>query len=269
MSTDPPETDRSMQTSGHAAPADALRYTDVTVVCAHPDDESFGLGALITVFSDVGARLRLLCFTAGETSTLGAGPDLDVRRAAELRCAAGVLGIQQVILGHHPDGALATIPIEELAAEIVAAGPDAQALLTFDHGGITGHLDHQHATTAAVEAARHLGIPAWGWALPERVAATLRAEFGGPFVGREDHEVDLIVPVDRTRQQQVLIAPTSTVARGASFRPEIEIEGTTTRVLVEQTGAVDVSRLGDQHGHLTPEEQWGVDLALETVLDLQ
>ena len=71
------------------------------------------------------------------------------------------------------------------------------------------------------------------------------------------------------RLSTVLIAPTSTAARDASFRPEIEINGSTTRVLVEQTGAVDVSRLGDLQGHLTVEEQWGVDLALETVLDLQ
>lgn len=71
------------------------------------------------------------------------------------------------------------------------------------------------------------------------------------------------------RLSTVLIAPTSTAARGASFRPEIEIDGTTTRVLVEQTGAVDVRRLGDRRGHISPEEQWGVDLALETVLDLQ
>ncbi|MCC5950251.1 MAG: type II toxin-antitoxin system PemK/MazF family toxin [Nitriliruptoraceae bacterium] len=71
------------------------------------------------------------------------------------------------------------------------------------------------------------------------------------------------------RLSTVLIAPTSTAARDASFRPEIEINGVTTRVLVEQTGAVDVSRLGDHQGHLTVEEQWGVDLALQTVLDLQ
>ena len=71
------------------------------------------------------------------------------------------------------------------------------------------------------------------------------------------------------RLSTVLVAPTSTGARRASFRPEIEINGLTTRVLVEQTGAIDVSRLGDHHGHLTVEEQWGVDLALETVLDLQ
>jgi mRNA interferase MazF len=71
------------------------------------------------------------------------------------------------------------------------------------------------------------------------------------------------------RLSTVLIAPTSTAARAASFRPEIELNGSTTRVLVEQTGAVDVSRLGDHQGRLTVEEQWGVDLALETVLDLQ
>ena len=66
----------------------------------------------------------------------------------------------------------------------------------------------------------------------------------------------------------VLIAPTSLSARPASFRPKITIEGDTTRVLVEQIGAVDVGRLGDLRGHVTPEERWDVDAALLTVLDL-
>jgi len=92
---------------------------------------------------------------------------------------------------------------------------------------------------------------------------------------REGHEQSgvrygVIVQSDALmRLSTVLMAPTSTAARDASFRPEIEINGSTTRVLVEQSGAVDVSRLGDHQGHLTVEEQWGVDLALETVLDLQ
>lgn len=66
----------------------------------------------------------------------------------------------------------------------------------------------------------------------------------------------------------VLVAPTSTSAKPASFRPEIDIAGTVTRVLVEQIGAVDLGRLGDLAGHLAPEEQWGVDAALLTVLGL-
>ena len=66
----------------------------------------------------------------------------------------------------------------------------------------------------------------------------------------------------------VLIALTSTSARPASFRPEVAIEGTATKVLVEQMGAVDVTRLGDLAGRLTSEEQWGVDTAILTVLGL-
>ncbi len=66
----------------------------------------------------------------------------------------------------------------------------------------------------------------------------------------------------------ILVAPTSRSALAASFRPEVQIDDTTTRVLVEQTGAVDVTRLGDFVTHLTTEEQWGVDLALRTVFDV-
>lgn len=66
----------------------------------------------------------------------------------------------------------------------------------------------------------------------------------------------------------VLIAPTSTSARSASFRPQIEVEGTETKVLVEQMGAVDLNRLGELAGHLSSEEQWVVDAAILTVLGL-
>ncbi len=66
----------------------------------------------------------------------------------------------------------------------------------------------------------------------------------------------------------VLVAPTSTSAKPASFRPEIEIAGTMTKVLVEQMGAVDINRFGAIAGQLSAEEQWGVDTAVLTVLGL-
>lgn len=66
----------------------------------------------------------------------------------------------------------------------------------------------------------------------------------------------------------VLVAPTSRSARPASFRPEAEVDGETTRVLVEQLGAVDATRLGELAGQLSPNEMWGVDTALGAVLDL-
>jgi mRNA interferase MazF len=66
----------------------------------------------------------------------------------------------------------------------------------------------------------------------------------------------------------VLVAPTSRNARPASFRPEVEVGGDSSRVLVEQVGAVDVHRLGRRVGVLGVEELWSVDDALLTVLGL-
>lgn len=65
-----------------------------------------------------------------------------------------------------------------------------------------------------------------------------------------------------------LVAPTSTSARPASFRPEIEIGGEPTRVLVEQTVAIGPQRLGEQVGRLALHEIQEVDAALRTVLGL-
>jgi mRNA interferase MazF len=66
----------------------------------------------------------------------------------------------------------------------------------------------------------------------------------------------------------VIVAPTSRSARPASFRPEIEVGGNVTRVLVEQLGAVHLQRLGKRIGHVTVEEIWALDDALATVLGL-
>ena len=90
-------------------------------------------------------------------------------------------------------------------------------------------------------------------------------------VGHEQQGVrhGIVVQADELLPRSVVIvAPTSRSARSASFRPEVDIAGGTTRVLVEQLGAVDVQRLGDCVGLLTPAEIWAVDDALATVLGL-
>jgi mRNA interferase MazF len=53
----------------------------------------------------------------------------------------------------------------------------------------------------------------------------------------------------------VLVAPTSRSAKPASFRPQIDVLGETTRVLVEQVGAVDAGRLGDLVARVSPDQQ--------------
>jgi mRNA interferase MazF len=66
----------------------------------------------------------------------------------------------------------------------------------------------------------------------------------------------------------VLVAPTSSSARPASFRPTIALDRTETRVLVEQTTVVDPQRLGRSAGRLDAREMRSVDEALLLVLGL-
>jgi mRNA interferase MazF len=65
-----------------------------------------------------------------------------------------------------------------------------------------------------------------------------------------------------------LVAPTSTSARPSSFRPTVTMEGTETRVLVEQTTVVDPQRLGASAGRLDVAELRAVDAALALILGL-
>jgi mRNA interferase MazF len=65
-----------------------------------------------------------------------------------------------------------------------------------------------------------------------------------------------------------IVAPTSRGAAPATFRPEIQLAGERTRVLVEQLRAVDIERLGELAGRLSAQEQRAIDDALALVLDL-
>ena len=67
----------------------------------------------------------------------------------------------------------------------------------------------------------------------------------------------------------VLVSPTSTVAPRRSFRPAIELEGSITRVLVEQTTAVSRERLGASMGRLSASELRDLNNALALVLGLK
>ena len=65
-----------------------------------------------------------------------------------------------------------------------------------------------------------------------------------------------------------LVAPTSTSARPATFRPTISLDDTETRVLIQQTTVVDPERLGRSAGRLDANELRAVDEALALVLGL-
>jgi mRNA interferase MazF len=97
----------------------------------------------------------------------------------------------------------------------------------------------------------------------------LKAQSGAR--GREQHgaRYALVVQANALLDlSTVLVAPTSTSAKPATFRPVIALLGKQTRVLAEQTTRVDPQRLGRSAGRLDPAELGAVDDALRAVLGL-
>jgi LmbE family N-acetylglucosaminyl deacetylase len=121
----------------------------VLAVFAHPDDESLACGGTLARLADAGARVVLMCASKGESGSsvdpaLVADGDLGRVRVGELRAAAAVLGVSDVIVLDHPDGDLRWDDVAEFQADIVSAidtyRPD--AVITFGEDGLYWHLDH-------------------------------------------------------------------------------------------------------------------------------
>lgn len=144
-------------------------------VFAHPDDEAFGTGATLAAYAARGTQVTLVCTTNGDVGEIAdpalATPDtLGQVRQDELRCAAAILGVQELVfLGYRDSGmegtpenqdlrafvnAPATTVVGQLVQLIRSRQPD--IVITFDPTGVYGHPDHiatHHRTVAAFHAA--------------------------------------------------------------------------------------------------------------------
>ena len=135
---------------------------------AHPDDESFGMGGAIAYYAQQGVSISLICSTNGDVGTVDSErmngyESVGDLRLEELRCAANVLGINDVItFGYRDSGMMGTqennhpdclwqappdVVTGRIVREIRRLRP--QVVVTFDPYGGYGHPDHirMHETT--------------------------------------------------------------------------------------------------------------------------
>ena len=176
----------------------------VAAVVAHPDDETFGLGALLANLAHEGREVRVLCFTHGEASTIGVGVGVvglgDIRRR-ELFDAARVLGVAQVRLLDFPDGSLEALPEAELDMRIDGwLTNNVAALVVFEPQGVTGHPDHRAVSQAAERVAERRGVAVVEWGIDPLVASQLAEAHGLCFASISDGPDVFDVRVDRTAQ---------------------------------------------------------------------
>jgi LmbE family N-acetylglucosaminyl deacetylase len=153
--------------------APALR---LLCVLAHPDDESLGTGGVLALAAEQGVETFLVTATRGERGRIGEerpGPEVaGPIRERELRGAAAVLGVREVVLLGYLDGELDRAApheaISKVAAGIRRLRP--HVVVTFPPDGIYGHPDHvaiSQFTGAALVAAADPGFaPAPGVDLP-------------------------------------------------------------------------------------------------------
>ena len=150
----------------------------LAAIFAHPDDETFAVGGTLARHAGGGGRSLLYCATDGDAGkssgiAVSSREALGRLRRAELEAAARVLGIGEVRLGGHPDGALAGADQEALIGEIVALLRAARpgVVVTFGpEGAPTGHRDHGAISRAATAAFFLAALPS---AYPEQGAAGL------------------------------------------------------------------------------------------------
>jgi LmbE family N-acetylglucosaminyl deacetylase len=149
--------------STETAPFDVGGLGTILGVWAHPDDEAYLSGGLMSLARDAGSRVVCVTATRGELGT----PDpetwppelLAVERGVELARCLDILGVTEHQWLGYPDGECdqvdASTAVSRLATIIGDVRPD--TVLTFGPDGITGHPDHRTvsawATTAFAEAA--------------------------------------------------------------------------------------------------------------------
>jgi len=139
----------------------------VLAIFAHPDDESLACGGTLARLADAGARIVLMCASRGEAGSISdpalvTDGDLGRTRERELREAAAILGVAEVIVMDHPDGDLRWDDVSELHQEIVDAihRYRPEAIITFAEDGLYWHLDHVGVHERTYTAVKSLGAEA-------------------------------------------------------------------------------------------------------------
>lgn len=96
----------------------------------------------------------------------------------------------------------------------------------------------------------------------------LRAPRGARGSEQQGSRYAVVLQSDDLLLSTTLVAPTSQSAPPRDFRPTIAIGSASTQVLVEQTAAVDPTRLGEFVCHVSRQELEAISTSLRLVLEL-
>ena len=122
------------------------------VIAAHPDDEALGCGGSIARHTHKGDRVHVLFVADGETSRVGAAPDLRRREPAELACR--VLGTEKPVFLDLPDQRLDCLSLLHVVQKIEPIVDFVHPVIIYTHHGGDLNSDHRIVHQAVMTALR-------------------------------------------------------------------------------------------------------------------
>jgi LmbE family N-acetylglucosaminyl deacetylase len=113
----------------------------ILVLCAHPDDETLGLGGTLALNSKKGNQILVLFFTDGE-SARGNLQKISIRKN-QAKQACSLLGIKQTKFLEYEDQKLEMIPLMELSKQIEKTIREWKPSIVFTHFWDDVNQDHR------------------------------------------------------------------------------------------------------------------------------
>jgi len=124
---------------------------------AHPDDCEIKVGGVAAKWAALGHKVKFVSVTNGDIGHYGmAGGPLAQRRAAEVKAAARILGIETQVLDHH-DGEL--MPTLEIREELIRLTREWDADIVITHRPNDYHPDHRYTSILVQDGAYMVTVP--------------------------------------------------------------------------------------------------------------
>ena len=125
----------------------------ILVICAHPDDETLGLGGTLFLHTQKGDTVNVAIFTSGQYGRDNTQKGIKIRKD-QAKKACSSLGIKNLIFFDFPDQELEKIDLIELSSKIEIMIKKFKPEIVFTHYWGDVNQDHRRLFEASLIACR-------------------------------------------------------------------------------------------------------------------
>ena len=125
----------------------------ILVICAHPDDETLGLGSTLYLNAKKGNSINVAFFATGQHGRDNTKKGIETRKN-QAKKACSSLGTKNVIFFDYPDQQLENVPIIELSSKIETMIKKYKPEIVFTHYWGDANQDHRRLFEASLIACR-------------------------------------------------------------------------------------------------------------------